>query len=105
MSVLLDGFYKGFPPEALLTTVVLILMLAASGLISGSETAFFSFQPADLNRLKKQYGRRGQKVLALRNKPKELLATILISNNFINVGIVVISTYLTTLLFHLKSHP
>ena len=105
LSVLLDGFYKGFPPEAVLTTVVLLLMLAASGLISGSETAFFSFQPADLNRLKKKHGRRGQKVLALRGKPKELLATILISNNFINVGIVVISTYLTTLLFHLKSHP
>ncbi len=105
LSVLLNGFYKGFPPEAILTTVVLLLMLAASGLISGSETAFFSFQPADLDRLKKKHGRRGQKVLALRSKPKELLATILISNNFINVGIVVISTYLTTLMFDLKSHP
>ncbi len=41
----------------------------------------------------------------LRNKPKELLATILISNNFINVGIVIISTYLTTLMFNLTSHP
>lgn len=105
LSVLLNGFYKGFPPEALLTTIVLLLMLAASGLISGSETAFFSFQPADLNKLKKHSGRRGHKVLALRSKPKELLATILISNNFINVGIVVISTYLTTLMFDLKSHP
>ncbi len=105
LSVLANGFYKGFPPEAVLTTVILLFMLAASGLISGSETAFFSFQPTDLNKLKKHHGRRGQKVLALRNKPKELLATILISNNFINVGIVVISTYLTTLMFNLKSHP
>ncbi len=105
LSVLLNGFYKGFPPEALITTIILLLMLAASGMISGSETAFFSFQPADLDKLKKQYGRRGKKILSLRNKPKDLLATILITNNFINVGIVVISTYLTTLLFNLNSYP
>ncbi len=105
LSVLLNGFYKGFSPEAVITTVILLFMLAASGLVSGSETAFFSFQPADLDDLKKQYGRRGKKILALREKPKDLLATILITNNFINVGIVVISTYLTTLLFNLNSYP
>ncbi len=105
LSVLFHGFYKGFPPEAVLTTLILLLMLVASGLISGSETAFFSFQPADLKKLKKNFGRRGHKVLALREQPKILLATILISNNFVNVGIVVLSTYLTTLMFNLESHP
>ncbi len=105
LSVMLSSFYKGFPPEAVVTVVILLVMLVLSGLISGSETAFFSFQPADLNKLKKNHGKRGMKVISLRNKPKELLATILISNNFINVGIVVISTYLTTLMFNLKSHP
>ncbi len=105
LHVMLGNFYKGFPPEAVITIVILLVMLVLSGLISGSETAFFSFQPADLNKLKKNHGKRGKKVISLRNKPKELLATILISNNFINVGIVVISTYLTTLMFNLKSHP
>jgi len=105
LPVMLSSFYKGFPAEAAITLIVLIVMLIISGLISGSETAFFSFQPADLNKLKKNHGKRGKKVISLRNKPKELLATILISNNFINVGIVVISTYLTTLMFNLKSHP
>ncbi|VAW29617.1 Hemolysins and related proteins containing CBS domains [hydrothermal vent metagenome] len=105
LSVMLSNFYKGFPPEAAITLIILIIMLIISGLVSGSETAFFSFQPADFNKLKKSHGKRGKKIIALRNKPKELLATILISNNFINVGIVVISTYLTTLMFNLKSHP
>ncbi|GMT45264.1 MAG: hypothetical protein IEMM0006_1096 [bacterium] len=105
LHVMLSNFYKGFPPEAVITIVILIVMLIVSGLISGSETAFFSFQPADLNKLKKNHGKRGKKVISLRNKPKELLATILISNNFINVGIVIISTYLTTLMFNLTSHP
>jgi putative hemolysin len=105
LSVLLGSFYKGFPPEAVLTIIILFVLLIASGLISGSETAFFSFQPADIESLRKKHGKRGRKVLSLQQNPKELLATILISNNFINVGIVVISTYLTTLLFNLKSHP
>ncbi len=105
LSVMTGNFYKGFPPEAIITLIILLIMLVVSGMISGSETAFFSFQPADLDKLKKNHGKRGKKVISLRNKPKELLATILISNNFINVGIVVISTYLTTLLFNLKNHP
>lgn len=105
LQILLNGFYKGFPIEAIITCIVLLLLLIFSGLISGSETAFFSLQPADLKRLKSGFGKSGQKALSLREKPKVLLATILISNNFINVGIVVISTYLTSILFNLAVNP
>ena len=80
-------------------------MLIISGLISGTETAFFSFQPNDYQKLNQRKGKAGKKALALRDKPKELLATVLIANNFINVGIVVVSTYLTTLLFNLSADP
>ena len=105
-NVLLSAnFYKGFPAEAIITLAVLILMLIISGLISGSETAFFSFQPSDIQKLNKRKGKNGKRVLSLREKPKKLLATVLIANNFINVGIVVISTYLTTLLFNLSVNP
>ncbi len=105
LQILMNGFFKGFPPEAILTSVILILLLIFSGLVSGSETAFFSLQPADLKRLRSKLGKKGQKVLLLRDKPKILLATILISNNFVNVGIVVISTYLTGILFNLTINP
>jgi gliding motility-associated protein GldE len=98
-------FFKGFSGEAIITLIVLVLMLIISGLISGSETAFFSFQPSDIHKLNMHKGKKGTKVLAIRDKPKKLLATLLISNNFINVGIVVISTYLTTLLFNLSVNP
>jgi putative hemolysin len=103
--ILLSGFFKGFPPEAIYTSIILLLLLVFSGLISGSETAFFSLQPADLKKLKSHWGKQGSKVIALREKPKMLLATILISNNFINVGIVVLSSYLTSLLFDLTVNP
>jgi putative hemolysin len=105
-NILLSAhFYKGFSAEAIITLVILILMLIISGLISGSETAFFSFQPHDYQKLNQRKGKTGKKALALRDKPKELLATVLIANNFINVGIVVVSTYLTTLLFNLSVNP
>ncbi len=105
LQIVLSGFFKGFPPEAIFTTISLLLLLFFSGLISGSETAFFSLQPADLKKLQSNHGKQGNKVLKLREKPKTLLATILISNNFINVGIVVISSYLTGLLFNLNVNP
>ncbi len=105
-NVLLNvPFFKGFSGEAIVTLIILFLMLIISGLISGSETAFFSFQPSDIHKLNLRKGKQGKRVLALRDRPKKLLATLLISNNFINVGIVVISTYLTTLLFNLSVSP
>ncbi|MBE0649462.1 MAG: gliding motility-associated protein GldE [Bacteroidales bacterium] len=105
-NILLNAdFFKGFSGEAIITLIVLVLMLIISGLISGSETAFFSLQPSDIHKLNQHKGKNGKRVLALRDKPKKLLATVLISNNFINVGIVVISTHLTTLLFNLSVNP
>lgn len=103
--LLSHGFYLGISTEAILTLIILLLLLFFSGLVSGSETAFFSLQPGDLKKLGKKKGKKGIKVLSLRKNPKLLLATILISNNFINVGIVVISTYLTTLLFNFAQNP
>ncbi|MBN2637602.1 MAG: gliding motility-associated protein GldE [Bacteroidales bacterium] len=105
LSVLLSsGFYKGFSTEAIITLLILLLLLLFSGLISGSETAFFSLQPSDLQKLKHK-GKKGKKVIALRERPKRLLATVLITNNFINVGIVVISSFFTALLFNFSQNP
>ena len=69
----------------------LIILLCASALVSGSEVAFFSLSPNDLDSLEKEGDSLDQIVLKLRNKPRKLLATILISNNFINIAIVLVS--------------
>lgn len=105
LSILADRFFIGFPLEAALALLVLVVMIIASALISGSETAFFSLSPSSLEFLKQSGHKTEKMVLQLREKPKELLATILISNNFINVGIVILSTYITTLLFNLADFP
>ena len=105
LNILLDQFFIGFSLEVLLSIVVLIFLVVISGLISGSETAFFSLTPSDIALLRQSNHKKDGMVLELRNKPKELLATILISNNFVNVTIVILSAYITTLLFNLAEFP
>ncbi len=63
----------------------------ASALISGSEIAFFSLTPNDVKDLEAENSPAAQRIIALKEYPRYLLATILISNNFINIGIVLVS--------------
>jgi len=72
-----------------------ILLLICSALVSGAEAAFFSLTPAETEHLRKSKSRAGQIVLKLLDIPNQLLATILVANNFINVGIVILAAYIT----------
>ncbi len=82
--------------------IILLFLLLCSALVSGSEVAYFSLTPGDLDKLKeKGY----DKVANLHKKPNLLLSTILITNNFVNVGIVIISTYLVNTLFDFSRNP
>ncbi len=67
-----------------------VLLLVASGLISGSEVAFFSLSKKDLDTYGEAYPEATERIEALLRDKKSLLATILILNNFINIGIVVL---------------
>lgn len=78
---------------------VLLLLLVCSALVSGAEVAFFSLTPHDKENLSEQSGKGAETTLSLLDKPKDLLATILITNNFINVAIILISTNLSNSLF------
>lgn len=68
---------------------ILVFLLISSALVSGSEIAFFSLSQADLDNLKNQ-SKEENKVVKLLERPKKLLATILITNNFINILIVLL---------------
>lgn len=73
---------------------VLILLLVLSGLVSGSEVAFFSLSPKEIQLLKDGTSVE-KRIYSLISKPKRLLATILILNNFINIAFVTLSTIIT----------
>jgi putative hemolysin len=81
--------------EVLVGLGVILVSLLCSAFISGSEVAFFSLTRPMLDELDADGGHRAKAVVELMKRPKRLLATILIANNFVNVGVVIISTYLT----------
>jgi len=62
-----------------------------SGLVSGSEVAFFSLTPNDLGELESSKKGKDELVLKVLKTPKQLLGTILISNNFLNISIVILT--------------
>lgn len=74
-----------------LTVLVLVLLIIASALISGSEVAFFSLSPNDIRNLHEEDSAVSKRIIALKEKPRTLLATILIVNNLVNIAIVVLS--------------
>jgi gliding motility-associated protein GldE len=77
--------------DVLLSFLVILLLLVFSAFISASEVAYFSLTSTDLEEMD------DNNVRLLLQEPNQLLATILIVNNFINVGIVVISAYFTSI--------
>ncbi len=79
--------------------VVLIVLLLCSALISGSEVAYFSLSPKDKSYLDAEDSVASRSILKLLENSERLLATILIANNFVNIGIVILSTYLSSNLF------
>lgn len=74
--------------------ILLALLLLLSALISGSETAFFSLTPTQLSRLGNDNTRKSQAVLKLLDNQDSILATILIVNNLINIGAILVANSL-----------
>lgn len=74
--------------------LLLFLLVISSALVSGSEVAFFSLDQNNLKDLKEEGSSASQRILSLIEAPRRLLATILISNNFVNIAIVIVSAYL-----------
>jgi putative hemolysin len=89
----------GFSYGVAIALVVIVILLFCSAVVSASEIAFFSLTPNQLKEIRG--GKLGIHLLILKllERPKRLLATILISNNFINVAVVIISAYVTNELF------
>ncbi|GAB5416231.1 MAG: gliding motility-associated protein GldE [Crocinitomicaceae bacterium] len=74
--------------------IILLMLIMLSALVSGSEAAFFSLSPTDKEDLRSDTSKRATFVNKLLDKPQDLLATILITNNFVNVAIVILSSFI-----------
>ena len=99
-SIFLFYFLK---PDLLIAmnSLVFVFLLICSALISGSEIAFFSLSQTQLDE-QAEKTKGNSLVVKLLERPKRLLATILITNNFINILIVLLFAGLSELLFEGK---
>ncbi len=83
------------PPAASAVLIFLALLLfTISFLVAGSEVAFFSLTYKDINLLKTKQQPAFRRIVALLEHPKTLLASMLIANSFVNIGIILISNIL-----------
>ena len=74
----------------LIKILLIIILLICSALISGSEVAFFSLSKTDLKKISSSNIKNLKIIALLRSNPRRLLATLLVSNNFINISIVLL---------------
>ncbi|GAB7088441.1 gliding motility-associated protein GldE [Marinifilum fragile] len=74
-------------------------------MISGSEVALFSLSPQQISDIEAEENHKNRKLLKLLRMPEELLATILIGNNFVNVGIVILSSFITNSIVDFSNAP
>lgn len=70
--------------------IAIIMLLACSAFISGSEVALFSLSQKDVDEIQNKDFNKGMLISRLLEKPKKLLATILVANNFVNIAVVII---------------
>lgn len=94
LAEMFDGVTVTAPGTGELVAIVLaVLLLFASGFVSASEIAFFSLSPSDLNDIEEENHASDKHIKSLLADSERLLATILISNNFVNVTIIMLCNY------------
>lgn len=87
-------FLLAISQELTYSLILVVVLLVLSGLVSASELAFFSLKPKDIDLLKEDDSKSSKRVIELLRRSRYLLSTILISNNLINVSIVMLSYYI-----------
>ena len=89
--------------SAIIAIVLAGLLLLVSGFASASEIAFFSLSPSDLNAIDEKKHPSDEKIRKLLDDTERLLATILITNNFVNVTIIVLCNFFFMSVFEFHS--
>lgn len=105
LFLIAQAFFQPVEYPEVIGFVVMLILLLFSALISGSEIAFFSLNQGDLKQLQTDQNPKSNLIITLLEMPRRLLATILIANNFVNIAIVILSTFIVANLFNLALYP
>lgn len=94
-----------FEPSTLTGLIAVLVLLLISAIIAAAEVGFFSLVPSQIEVLKNNYTPASQRVILLLEKPKKLLATIVVAHNLVNVGVIIISETIFHNLFDFSANP
>jgi len=92
-----------FTPQVGILTAVICGLLVVSALVSGAETSFFSLTHKEIQRFREHPSSVGDIILKLLGNVDQLLATILVVNNLVNIGIVILAARILSALFTFHS--
>ena len=80
--------------DLVLGFIGIFALLFCSALVSGAEVALFSLSQKDIDDTLQEHPSKGKIISNLLEKPKKLLATLLVANNFINIGVVILFSFI-----------
>ena len=95
--------YQGFTLDVGIMLAVSVLLLCLSALASGSEVAFFSLTSREKSDMQERGDSRDRSILSLLENVDELLATILVTNNLVNICIVILTSNIIDSLYVFNS--
>ncbi len=99
MNAVLQVTVNPFELNLIIAFLVILALLLLSALVSGAEAAIFSLSPTEISKVKNSRSKQNRTLEKLLGMPEKLLATILVTNNLLNIGIIVISAYVSSTLF------
>ena len=102
---LADNIVRAADLKTAIGFIVLAGLLVASGLMSGSEVAYFSLSPDEIEKFRNNKSKRALAALRLYKKPEKLLSIILVGNNTVNIAIVLLSAFISSRLFDFSGMP
>ena len=92
-------FLSTIDTETVIGFIAIFALLFCSALVSAAEVAYFSLTPKDIDDCSRKHPSQATIITLLLAKPKKLLATLLVANNFINIGVVILFSFIGKSLF------
>ena len=99
------NFLASIDTNLLFGSIAIILLLFCSAMVSAAEVALFSLTQKDLNVLMEEDASKANLISKLLQRPKKLLATILVANNFSHIGVVIIFSFVGNSIFSMIESP
>lgn len=97
--------FSGIDTNLLLGSIGIVFLLFCSAMVSAAEVALFSLTQHDINTLAEQDSAKANLISKLLQRPKKLLATILVANNFSHIGVVIIFSFVGNSIFEVIASP